>query len=271
MFKLLRKTKLSILLLAAAILLIFLHYTTILVPAENLLIRIISPLQARIYLFGSGINDLYSSRFNVSEIKSENEKLNQAVTQLTTENAGLKVKLEENLEQAKQCKFAQAAALESIPAMVIGKNPEPNLQSIILNKGEADGVAVGLPVISDSGIIVGKILYTKKNSSEAIIISDSRSQIAATILNESSSRGVVAGEHGLSLKMELIPKNEIVKEGDVVITSGTEAQIPRGLVIGKVSRIISEPNTFFQTAYLQSLVKLDSLTIVSVVKNQNHE
>lgn len=268
MFKFFRTTKLSFLLLAAAGLLIFLHYISILKPIENIVIRIFSPVQIKFYDVGTKINDLYSSRFNIKDIKNENEKLKLSVVQLTTQNAELKVKLQENLEQSKQCKFAESANLDSISAKVIGKNPEANLQSIIINKGEADGIIAGLPAISDDGIIIGKVLLAKKNSSEVIIISDSRSQIASMILNESNSKGVVAGEHGLSLKMELIPKNELVKEGDIVVTSGLEPLIPRGLVIGKVSRIVVEPNTFFQTAYLQSLVKLDNLTVISVVRNK---
>ena len=89
--------------------------------------------------------------------------------------------------------------------------------------------------------------------------------------NETKSQGVVIGEHGLSLKMELIGQNEVVKEGETVVTSGLEPTIPRGLVIGKISRVLAEPNSFFQTAFIQSLVKVDSLVVVSVLKSVNDD
>ncbi len=258
-------------LLAAVILLIFLHYISVLSFFEDRLIRLFSPINAGIYSVGSGFNDLYSTRFNISQIKAENEKVKESLIQLSIENASLRLKLQENEEQTKQCQFVSEASLESVSARVIGKNPEPNMQSIILDKGQKDGIVAGLPVISDKGVIVGKINAVKAMSSEAILINDSRSQIAALILNHANSKGVVSGEHGLSLKMELVPLGEEVKEGDIITTSGIESLIPRGLIIGKVNRIVSEPNTFFQTIYIQSLVKLDNLTIVSVIKNVKND
>jgi len=183
----------------------------------------------------------------------------------------LRLKLQENEEQSKQCQFVSEAKLDAVVTRIIGKNPEPNMQSIILDKGQKDGIIPGLPVISEKGIIVGKIHAVKNLSSEAILINDSRSQIAGLILNQANSKGVVSGEHGLSLKMELIPLNEGVSVGDIVTTSGIEALIPRGLIVGKVNRIVAEPNSFFQTVYLQSLVKLDNLTIVSVIKRQKND
>lgn len=271
MWKFLRRTKLSVLLLAAVILLIFLHYISVLSFIEDRLIKLLSPINASIYSVGAKFNDLYSSRFNIGQIKSENEKMKESLAALSLENAELRLKIKENEEQASQCQFVSETKLDAIGARIIGKNPEPNMQSIIIDKGSNDGLVVGSPVISDKGVIVGKINAVKSMSAEAILINDSRSQIAALILNQSFSKGVVSGEHGLSLKMELVPLNETVKEGDIITTSGIEPLVPRGLVVGKVNRIVADPNTFFQTIYIQSLVKLDNLTVVSVIKGRKND
>jgi cell shape-determining protein MreC len=66
--------------------------------------------------------------------------------------------------------------------------------------------------------------------------------------------------------MELIPQNEVVTEGDAVTTAGIEPTIPRGLLIGQVSRIESESGELFQTIRVRSLVNVNELTAVSIIK-----
>lgn len=231
------------------------------------MIFILTPVQSSVYRLGSGINQLYTGFGGNHDLAKENEDLTKQVNELMVQNSQLKTMIEINGEVSVQQKFLENSGLKAITATIIGRNPEPNLQSIIIDKGSNDGIKPDLPLITADGVMVGKILNVKGNSSEAILVNDSRSRIAAVIQNEAGSKGAVIGEHGLSLRMELIPQNDKVSEGDVVITSGIEPNIPRGLVIGRVSRVITEANGFFQTALLQSPVKIDSLIVVSIVTN----
>ena len=271
MFKFIKSVKLPIILLAVAILLIFLHYLGILGPIENLIIRISAPIQHQFYSLGTAINSFYGNLNFNKDLVNDNKKLADEVQRLTIENSQLKTQIQENQAIAVQADFLAANNLQAITAKIIGRNPDPARQAIILNKGNQDGIRLDFPLITAGGVMVGKISQVKKNSSEAILISDSASSIAALIQNETETKGVVVGEHGLSLKMELIPQNEIVKEGDLVVTSGLEPATPKGLVIGKISQIESEPNSFFQTARVQSLVKIDSLSIVSILISPDYD
>ncbi|NUM25409.1 MAG: rod shape-determining protein MreC [Candidatus Buchananbacteria bacterium] len=271
MFRFLRTKPLSFILLVVIVLLIFLHYLGVLGFFENVFFRVFSPIQHRIYSFGSGFNNIYSGLTSRDTLVKDNEKLKQEVASLATENAQLKVLIQESQELAEQRTFIDYLGLESVTARVIGKNPEANFQSIVLNKGAKDGIRLDAPLITGQGILVGKIFSVTDNSSQAILINDSRSRIAAVIQNQTASQGVVVGEHGLSLRMELIPQNESVVQGDLVVTSGLEPGITRGLVIGKISRIESEPNGLFQTAYIQPFVRIDNITIVSVLINRTDE
>ena len=271
MFNFFRSIRLSVILLAVVILLIFLHYLSLLGPVENLFIRILMPIQRPFYSMGASINNFYFKITSNKNYQTESQRLNEEVKRLTIENAQLKSSLEEKISALNQKNYLASSSLEGISAKVIGKNPEPNLQAIILDKGSNDGVRENLPLITENGILVGKISKVRSNSSEAIMINDSRSRIAALIQNDSKTQGVVVGQHGLSLTMELIAKNEPVKEGDLVVTSGLEPTIPRGLVIGKINRIFSEANSSFQTAGIQPLVRVDSLIIVTILKSNYYD
>lgn len=269
MLKFLKTARLSVILLAVMFLLIFLHYLNILLPLENLAIWLLSPIQQRVYAAGAQINNLYFAAASQSELTRANKRLEEEAADLTVANAELKIRLAESQELLLQHDFLARNDYDAIVAKVIGKNPEPTLQAIILNKGSQDGVKVNLPVLSSNGVIAGKIFKVKPNSSEAVLLYDARSRIAALVQNDAKSQGVVSGEHGLSLKMDFLPQTEIVKVGQIAVTSGLEANIPAGLVIGKVRRVEAASNSFFQTAWLSPLIQLDNLTVVSILKNPN--
>ena len=258
--------KLSAILLAVIVLLIFLHYIKILIPVENLAVRIFSPGQNQIYSLGVKINNFYNIFRLNKDLQKSNSQFEEQIKNLTIENSQLKTTLWEKQDLDKQLDFLNEAGLQAIPAKVIGKNSELGYQTLILNKGRKDGVEIGLSVVADKGLIIGKVMKFSEYNCQILLINDSRSSLAAVIQNEAKSKGVVVGERGLSLKMELISVDDIVKPDDVVITSGLEVNIPRGLVIGRIEQITSPPNSFFQTALLQPLVNFDDLIVVSILK-----
>ena len=271
MFKFFRKSRLSTILLAVVILLIFLHYIGILQPVENMFVRIFSPIQHRVYGIGIKINSFYSNYFINKELVISYQDLEQQITDLKVENSQLKTKIGDDSEQLALQDYLTNTGFAGVIARIIGKNPEPSRQSIILNRGSSQGVSIDSPLVTANGIMVGKITDVKRNSSEAILVNDSGSRIAAVVQNDSSSKGVVIGEHGLSLKMEFLPQEQEVKEGHIVITFGLERSIPQGLVIGEVSQVLAEPNSLFQTARIKSLTKIDNLTQLVILTSPTYD
>ncbi|OGY46514.1 MAG: rod shape-determining protein MreC [Candidatus Buchananbacteria bacterium RIFCSPLOWO2_01_FULL_46_12] len=261
-----RQFNLTIILLAVAVLLIFLHYVKILTPVENLLIKVFSPVQSSVYSLGVKFRNFYSQTSFNQDLETANQQLLEQVRQLTIENAQLKVTLVENFQIKNQTDFLSQNGLSAVIAKVIGKGLFPDSQILIINKGSRDGVQVDLPIIAQDGLIVGKVIEVSAELAKAILINDSQSSLAVTVQNQTQTKGVVTGEHGLSLKMELIPETEIIQVGDMVVTSGLELNIPRGLLVGQIETLESEPNSFFKVAYLRSLINFDDLTVVSVLK-----
>jgi len=259
--------KLSFVLLAVVVLLIFLHYFNIISPVENLFIRIFSPVQNVVYSLGIKINGFYNPSDVKGDLTELNSELEQKVFDLTIENSQLKTLLFEKQELNQQLDFVATAGFEAVIAKVIGKNSQSEYQTLILNKGSRDGVKIGLSVIAGNGVIIGKVVEVGESSCQVLSINDNQSSLAATIQNQAMTKGVVSGDKGLSLKMDLIPQNEEIANGDVVVTSGLEPNIPRGLVIGTVEQVVNEPNDFFQQAFLRSAINSDDLVIVSILKN----
>jgi cell shape-determining protein MreC len=97
------------------------------------------------------------------------------------------------------------------------------------------------------------------------LINDSASKIEASINTALNTNGIVEGGYGISLKMKFVPRTEVVKVDDQVITSGNEPLVPRGLLLGKVEQVQNQASQGFQDISILPVVDLNKLTIVSVL------
>ncbi len=179
--------------------------------------------------------------------------------------ARLKLLEEENVELKKQLGFKEKNNYEILLTKVIGNNLEGTEKTIIIDRGENEGVKIGDPAVVEEGILIGKVIKTEKDISIVRLLSDNQSKVAATIINREKSLGIVEGGYGLSVRMNFIPRNETVKTGDLVVTSGLQEDTPRGLLIGKVAAIENEAYQPFQQAILTPSADYSRFVYISII------
>jgi len=138
-------------------------------------------------------------------------------------------------------------------------------KNIIIDKGKSAGINLGAPALNSQGIVIGKVVEAKDDSAEICLITNSECKIAAALQNNEKTVGIASGQHGLTIKMDFIPQTVALNEGDIVVTSGLEPNIPRGMVIGKISKIDKESNELWQSATIEPLLNFDNLVVVSVL------
>ncbi len=186
------------------------------------------------------------------------------VNACVTEDTKIRVLEEENSSLREQLKFF-AGTQKHVGADVIGRDLDPLGTTIIINQGARAGIELNRPVIVGNGLLIGKIARVNETTSVVRLLSDFESSVGATVANREKSLGVVEGGFGLAVRLDLIPQNEVIKPGDAVITSGLEAEIPRGLMIGTVEVIEKKPQEPFQQAVLKPAADLHSINAVSVI------
>lgn len=191
------------------------------------------------------------------------------LARFTVDQAKLQLLIEENDKLRSQLNFLANNHYRTLSANVVSRqnlfDAVESAQDIILDKGMKDGIRVGLGVIDESGVIIGKIIEVKDYSARACLTIGADCQLAASILNETKTIGLSEGELGLTIKMNFIPQMERIQPEDIVITSGLGENIPRGLVIGRVSQVNNQSNEIWQDVTIESLASLHNLTVVSVV------
>jgi len=258
-----KKTLISI--LAVIGITILLHFVGWLRPVENALRSVIEPGSKLLYNLSIKLKENNLPFENADEFIANYKKISLEMDEYKQKAIQFDRIREENLDLREQLKFFTSSTYNHVGAEVIGKNIEPLANTIVLSRGQKDGVKVGDPVVVNNGILVGKIFRVESDISIARLINDHQSKIASTVLNQNKSIGLVEGGYGISVRMNFIPQNETIAPGDVVITSGLENQIPRGLIIGTVQTVEKEAYEPFQKAVLTPGVELDKIFLASIL------
>lgn len=265
-----------IIIAAVIMLLIFLHYSKLLNPIESFLGQGLKPLSKGFYSLSSNINRTFRDQTVKKDLAEKLKAAEEKVNQLTVEKVKLKFLEEENSVLRKHLNFLANSSERYLMANIISRgeltDDTKDSQSVVIDKGSRDGLFAGLAVVSSTaygtssrGIIIGKVVNVKDQIAEIYLVTNKNCKLAAAILGDNKTSGIVHGELGLTVKMEFIPQTENIKVDDVVATSGLEKNIPRGLVIGRVIKVTKENNEVWQSATIEPLINLDSLTIMAIL------
>lgn len=262
----LARSRLTILTGAAAALLFFMHFLGLLGGLERWVARRLAGTMASLSTAGVSVRQALGAPFQIAGVIGENRALREERDRLLTEVAALKALEAENRELRALAGFREKSSRATVAARVTAKAPEEGTHALIIDRGTDDGVAVGAPVVSSEGVLIGKVMQADRATAAVLLLTDNRSRIGALVQNKTETRGVVQGKRGLSSEMRLIPQNEEVVPGDLIVTSGIEPQIPRGLVIGRVESVETQERNPFKTAAVSSPVAPESLEVVAVLK-----
>lgn len=232
-------------------------------PLESKTRELLAPLLAKIYqssnpeLFKINKQELYGQLQQCLAQQNQSEYYRSQTELLKIENENLRTALG----------LAKRIPYQIINAQVIGRSLDTAEQSLLINVGINLGIKENQPAIVGDGQLIGKIIRVEQNSAWVRLLNDSRSKVAAMTLGHEQSRGVVEGGYGLSVKMNFIPRNETVDIGELVITSGLEINLPKGLLIGTVAALENEAYKPFQQAIITPIANLEKIDIISVIIN----
>jgi len=247
-------------------LLFFLHGVGALRPVENFFEVLIKPVSIRLYSWGTSFRNFYQENRNQNDLSAQVDRLTKATAVLTIANSQCLETTEENKKLRAALKLSQENNFRVLVANIIAKQTAAeDSRDLIINRGSDDGLRPGLGIISEEGTIVGKVVAVKAMTAQVCLTTSPNCQLAAAIQNQVKTQGITDGDLGLTIKMNYIPQSEKIANGDLVITSGLDGSIPRGLVIGRITQIYSASNEVWQGATIEPLVNFDNLTVVSII------
>ncbi len=152
-------------------------------------------------------------------------------------------------------------------ALIISHGSESYMTIITLNRGSADGIEVGMPVITTLGA-VGSVIEVDLNSCKVRTIIEDRGACGAYI-TRSGEIGVLEGDityKGTNFcSLNYLSQDADVEVGDTVYTSGLGSIFPRDIPVGKVVKITENAYDRTKSAEIECFVDFKSLTYVMIV------
>jgi rod shape-determining protein MreC len=134
-------------------------------------------------------------------------------------------------------------------AEVLYDAADPYTRKIIIDKGLAQGIEAGSPVIDEAGVL-GQVTRVHPLISEVTLVIDSDQAIP--VLNaRTGARSVAFGDptHGGALELRFMAGNADVQAGDLLTTSGVDGIYPAGLPVARVDRVERRADSAFARIY----------------------
>lgn len=227
------------------------------------LLEITSPLQKAVTYSTNAIGNLIDSYVLLVNLKRENVALRRTVTELREENNLLREKAIANERLRNLLRFSKKIPRSMLPAQIIAIDPSSWFRTILIDKGTKHGVKRGVAVVSPEGI-VGHVLQTSHHYAKVLLITDFNSSVDA-VIQRSRAKGVVEGNGENLCRLKYASRTQDIQLGDKVVTSGLGGRYPKGLMIGKISKIEKKSYGLFQHAEIMLSADFTKLEEVFVV------
>ncbi len=170
----------------------------------------------------------------------------------------------ENARLKSLLSYVEDTVDQEVVARVIGLNASAQFQSIRINRGEDDGVRFGMPVVTAEGA-VGQIVRSVGGSSDVMLLTDPSSHIGG-VIQRTRVRVTVSGSGGgRPLLLDVVRREDDARDGDVVVTAGSDGIFPRGVPLGIVRSPTRPSVGMFLKGTLEPAVELDRVEEVLVI------
>ncbi len=259
-----RKYSLLLLVLLASLSLLAFHRTR---PGEGLWLAegvaaVTAPVQAVFAQMHRAAAGLWTGYLEWKALRADAERLRAEVTALR-----LRQLRQAELEAENRRLRALLAMRERLPTRTLGADVVARewngfTRGLTINRGRSDGVERLAPVIVTRGV-VGRVADLRRTSAVIQLVTDPASSVGA-VVSRSRVQGLAEGVAGGGLRLRLPAHEEGVAVGDAVSTSGMGGLFPKGVPLGRVTRI--HPSTgLFRIADLEPAVDLATVEEVLVL------
>jgi len=199
----------------------------------------------------------------LTQSAEEMSALRQRATQLMLENSQLREAYLENFRLRRLLEYRERTPLQFRSARVLFAERSRTPNTVVIDLGARQGMRVNMPVVTPEGL-AGKIYRVNERTSLVQLMLDRNFSVSA---RSQGGRvlGIVSWSDTRGLEMTGVPRNAVIKAGDMVVTSDYSALYPPGLRIGKVIAPSLEKGEPFMRIPLEPAVRFDRLEELFVI------
>jgi rod shape-determining protein MreC len=160
----------------------------------------------------------------------------------------------------------ERAQTSGTAAQVVYDAADPFTRKVIIDKGLADSIAVGSPVLDERGV-VGQVTRVYPLVSEVTLLTD-RDHAIPVLNTRTGARGVAFGDnstHADAMELRFMAANADVAVGDLLTTSGVDGVYPPGLHVARVEKVERRVDAAFARIYCVPLALVSGTGHVMVL------
>ncbi len=188
--------------------------------------------------------------------KEQHIKLEKYLNEsLKKENQDLKELLELN---------RTLSEFQYVNATVLYRNVNYWLDTITIDKGSKDGIAINDSVVTKDGLI-GKIVTVNDKNSIVSLLTTNDNYYVSVRVNDYNGLLYEYDKKENAIKVKGIDKKGKIEVGDEVVTNGLGGIFPSGLYIGKVKKIENDTYDLSKIVYVDTKQNFNNINYVMVV------
>ncbi|MBC5763401.1 rod shape-determining protein MreC [Ramlibacter albus] len=236
-------------------------------PIRYVVGLVITPVQWLAYQPVQGVRLVTGYFESLGEAQRSEEQARKKLTLQSQRSNQVEQLALENARLRKLLDLRPRLTTESVPAEVLYDAADPYTRKVIIDKGLAQAIEAGSPVIDESGVI-GQVTRVHPLISEVTLVTD-REQAIPVLNTRTGARSVAYGDpaaHGGALELRFMAANADVKPGDVLTTSGVDGVYPPGLPVAVVERVERRADSAFARIVCKPQGLVDGARHVMVLK-----
>ena len=227
--------------------------------------RIVHALQGPIRILSGPLKEIKKIVF-YRRTFDEYLRLRRQVAFLKARFVGMEEVMRENARLEALLGLKRRLVYSSVTANVIARNPSYWNSSLIIDRGSADGIQQGMPVVNALGV-VGKVAEVGPHEAKVLLLLDAQFSVAA-LAQRTRETGLVSGSLEGECRMTYLRRGARIRVGDRIITSRLSSSFPESLVIGEVVDIKTDLGEKTVEAVVEPAVAFSQLEEVLVILKQ---
>ncbi|MDQ2936291.1 MAG: rod shape-determining protein MreC [Acidobacteriota bacterium] len=226
-----------------------------------------SPAQSISSKASGASTSLIGQIVNFRSTAAENDRLKEELSKTRLELQNVHQTWVENERLKNLLSLKEETGYDQVAARVIARDSSIWFNTITINRGSSNGVALNMPVMTAGGI-VGRVIAVSPWTAQIMMITDEKAAAGAIVgqLSGSGALGSVRGlgESGL-IEMRYVSGLQKVEVGDYILTTGQDGIYPAGLNVGEVVQVKHGTATQPHQILIKPGAKLDQLEEVAVL------
>src|SRR5271163_1373457 len=231
----------------------------------------VTPLEKALVWTQTSSGNLWHNYFYLRGVRAENRNLKAQIEQMRLEQ----VRMSQDADQARRLQgllaFKEQFISQTLAAQVIGSSGSEQSRSVYIDKGERDGIKPDMAVITADGV-VGKVLRVYRSTAQVLLIDDQTSGVGA-LLDKTRLQGILRGTPSGEVVLEKVMSDETVPAGEQVLTSGGDGVYPKGLLVGRVTKVSPGSELFLNIRVRPAadLSRLEEVLVVTKIDEKQAE